>query len=382
MSRSFPLRFLKLIFSVLLFSVIIIPAYPNVLQNQDTIVHKSVTHEDLVRGERLFHGLVYPENKSITCIGCHNIKFSDTLNWNPNAIEISQKYLGKSEEDLSKVLLNPTGIRMAEVHKGFQVTPEEITLLKIYMDELTISGMQQQKPVITNLLLFIIASIFMLGSLVDLMITKRIKKIWLHMGILTITGVYITWRLVVDAIAVGHSPGYGPDQPVKFSHAVHAGQNRTDCVYCHSYAPFSKSSGFPATNVCMNCHLIVRTGKLTGAFEIAKVIDSYEQMKPIQWIRVHNLPDHAFFSHAQHVGAGGVSCQECHGPVQEMGRITLNDEMTMGWCINCHRTRNVNFNNNKFYSQYTDMAEKIRNGETANVTVEMLGGTECMKCHY
>ena len=128
------------------------------------------------------------------------------------------------------------------------------------------------------------------------------------------TAVFITRSLVIDALAIGHSSGYAPDQPVKFSHEVHAGQNGTDCIYCHSYAPYSKSAGIPPENVCMNCHLLVRNGTRSGTFEIAKVIRAYEEMKPIEWIKVYNLPDHVFFSHAQHVSAGGISCQECHEP--------------------------------------------------------------------
>ena len=108
------------------------------------------------------------------------------------------------------------------------------------------------------------------------------------------TGIFITNSLVAGALAIGHSPDYAPDQPVKFSHAVHAGQNGTDCIYCHSYATHSKSAGFPAENVCMNCHLLVRNGKRSGAFEIAKVIRDYEEMKSIEWIKVYNLPDHVF----------------------------------------------------------------------------------------
>jgi len=132
----------------------------------------------------------------------------------------------------------------------------------------------------------------------------------------------------------------------------------------------------------MNCHLLVRNGTRSGAFEIAKVISDYEEMRPVEWIKVYNLPDHVFFSHAQHVGAGGISCQECHGPVEKMDRISLADELTMGWCINCHRTKHVNFQNNKFYSEYKNLTDKIRKGEADSVTVENIGGTECMKCHY
>jgi hypothetical protein len=132
----------------------------------------------------------------------------------------------------------------------------------------------------------------------------------------------------------------------------------------------------------MNCHLLVRTGTRSGVTEIAKVIRAYEKLQPIEWIRVHNLPDHVFFSHAQHVSAGGVACQECHGKAEEMDVISLGNELSMGWCINCHRTRKIDFQYNRFYAGYGDLAEKFKKGEIDSVTVEMVGGTECMKCHY
>jgi hypothetical protein len=382
MSISFLSGLHKFILPVLLSPVISAPVFSDLIQDEDSVIVRSITAEDLVRGERLFHGLVYPANRSVNCSGCHNLRFSDTLNWNPDAIEISKKYLLRTRQDLDRVLHNPSGVRMAQVHDGFRFTPEEVMLLKAYMDELSAGEIQPEKPVVTNLFLFIVASILLTFSIVDLMITKKIRKQWIHLVILSVISIFIIRYLVVEALNIGHSPGYEPDQPVKFSHAVHAGQNKTDCIYCHSYAPDSKSAGFPATNVCMNCHLIVRTGSKSGAFEIAKVIQGYEQMQPIEWIRVHNLPDHAFFSHAQHVSAGGIACQECHGPVQDMGRISLIQEMTMGWCIDCHRTRKVNFELNSFYSQYENYADKIKKGELGSVTAEGVGGTECMKCHY
>ncbi len=149
-------------------------------------------------------------------------------------------------------------------------------------------------------------------------------------------------------------------QPVKFSHKVHAGQNKTDCIYCHSFAGSSKTAGIPPENVCMNCHLMVRNGTRSGAAEIAKVISAYEKAQPISWIKVHNLPDHVFFSHAQHVTAGNVECQECHGKVEEMDVIRQVSDLSMGWCINCHRTKKINFQNNKFYSDYTGLSDKIK----------------------
>jgi len=288
----------------------------------------------------------------------------------------------KSALDLSKVLLNPAGIKMSQVHKGFQLTPEDIMMIKAYMDRLVDIGMKQKKPVITNLLLFIIASLLFLLSITDLIITKRIKHRWINYIIFLSSAFIVTKILVVDAIALGRSKDYAPVQPVKFSHAVHAGQNQTECIYCHSYAPFSKTAGIPPENVCMNCHLMVRNGTRSGAFEISRIIDAYENKTPIEWIKVHNLPDHVFFSHAQHVGAGGLKCQECHGEVEKMDIIRQVSDLSMGWCINCHRTKKLNIHSNKFYSEYKDLAARIKKGEIDSVSVGMLGGTECMKCHY
>ena len=105
-------------------------------------------------------------------------------------------------------------------------------------------------------------------------------------------------------------------------------------------------------------------------------------MKPIEWIKIHNLPDHVFFSHAQHVSAGGVACQECHGKVEEMDVVSQVNDLSMGWCLDCHRTKKVNFPGNKFYSEYRDLAAKVKDGVLDSVTVMMIGGQECMKCHY
>jgi cytochrome c553 len=382
--KSFLFEKFKCLLLAILLTGIFIPGHSNNIQADDSSLYKprTFTAEELIRGERLFYGLVYIDNKSVNCSACHNTVVSDTMNWNPNALEISRKYLGKSAMDLSKVLLNPGGIKMSQVHKGFQLTPEDIMMIKAYMDRLVDIGMKQKKPVITNLLLFILASILLLFSITDLIITKKIKLRWINYVILLFSAVIVTKILVIDAIALGRSKDYSPMQPIKFSHAVHAGQNQTDCIYCHSYAPYSKTAGIPPENVCMNCHLMVRNGTRSGAFEISKIIDAFDNKTPIEWIKVHNLPDHVFFSHAQHVGAGALKCQECHGEVEKMDIIRQVSDLSMGWCIDCHRTKKLNIHSNKFYSEYKDLAAKIKNGEIDSVSVSMLGGTECMKCHY
>ncbi|MCB8994553.1 MAG: cytochrome c3 family protein [Bacteroidales bacterium] len=338
--------------------------------------------ENLIRGERLFYGLVYQREKSVNCQACHNTGYIDTLNWNPSAYDISVKYEGKSVKDLATVLLKPRAEKMMEVHKGFDLSDEDISQLKTFMDTVAVKGLKPQKTTINKLIIFIIVSLLLLFSLVDLVIIKKLKYQWINLIIILAAGVYITDSLVNNAIAIGRSPDYSPDQPIKFSHKVHAGQNQTNCLYCHSSAESSKSAGIPSASVCMNCHLIVRNGSRSGAFEIAKVIDAYEKGKPIDWVRIHNLPDHVYFNHSQHVGVAKLECQECHGPVQEMDRVVKVTDLSMGWCISCHRQKQVSFHDNKFYEVYRDKVEKMNSGSIDSVTVEMVGGTECMKCHY
>jgi hypothetical protein len=392
MSNYFCAGKTKYLLPVIFFSFFIAPVYSSIskstdmakLQASDSVLSKQRTYkaEELIRGERLFYGLVYLKNESVNCAGCHNTQITDTLNWNPDALEISNKYLHKSARDLSRVLLRPIGQKMAQVHKDIHLTPEDIVLIKAYMDKFVDIGLKQNKPVITNLFLFIIATLLFLFSIIDITISKILRRRWINYIFLLSSGIFITNILVVDALALGHSRDYSPIQPVKFSHAVHVGQNGTDCFYCHSSAPYSKTAGIPSLNICMNCHLMVRNGTRSGVSEISKIISSYENQKPIEWIKVHNLPDHVFFSHAQHVSAGGVGCAECHGNVKEMNVIKQVSDLSMGWCINCHRTKKIDFHNNLFYSQYRDLAEKMKKGEIDSVTVSMVGGRECMKCHY
>jgi hypothetical protein len=141
-------------------------------------------------------------------------------------------------------------------------------------------------------------------------------------------------------------------------------------------------AGIPPVETCMNCHNQVKEGKQTGTAEIAKIFDAFENNKPIEWVKVYNLPDHVYFNHAQHVNVGQIECEDCHGLVEEMDVIIQEPDLSMGWCIDCHRTETVQFASNKFYDQYTELHEKIKNGEMPNVTVQNIGGDECAKCHY
>jgi hypothetical protein len=121
-----------------------------------------------------------------------------------------------------------------------------------------------------------------------------------------------------------------------------------------------------------------------AGFEEGKPWDA-TKAKPIEWVRIHNLPDHVYFNHAQHVKAGQVACQTCHGEIQKMGEVKQFSDLSMGWCINCHRETKVQFKENGFYSIYEKYHEDLKSGKldsTKGITVEKIGGTECQKCHY
>lgn len=256
-------------------------------------------------------------------------------------------------------------------------------------------------------------------------------------------------KTVNNAIALGRQQNYQPEQPIKFSHVTHAGENQIDCQYCHDGARRSKHSVIPAANTCMNCHSAIKTGPTYGTAELTKIyasigfnpttdqyIDNYESLDreevkaiytkwmtdnylvdaglqqldrkgeqriaaqwsdlvesltndqkkelygPIEWTRIHNLPDHVYFNHAQHVVAGQIECQDCHGKVEEMEVVFQHSPLSMGWCINCHRNTEVQFDDNEYYASYEAYHAQLASGDKEKVTVEDIGGLECQKCHY
>ena len=200
---------------------------------------------------------------------------------------------------------------------------------------------------------------------------------------------------------VGIDQGYMPVQPIHYSHKIHSGANQIECKYCHSSARVSKHSGIPSLNVCMNCHKNIAEyngeedteNGYTKEFytkEIKKLYDavgwdeenqSYTgNTKPVKWVRIHNLPDFVYFNHAQHVQVGGVECQTCHGPVEEMEIMYQHSSLTMGWCINCHRESKVKLKDNEYYTKIHEELSKKYGVE--ELTVAQMGGLECGKCHY
>ncbi len=191
----------------------------------------------------------------------------------------------------------------------------------------------------------------------------------------------------------GVHQGYQPVQPIKFSHQLHAGLNQINCQYCHSGAFKSKNASIPSLNVCMNCHNYVQaTEKYNGEIspEIQKIYTALDydpktsqygaNQRPVEWIRIHNLPDLAYFNHSQHVSVAGIECQKCHGPIETMAEVYQYSPLTMKWCINCHKETEVNHKDNAYYDDLIAAHEKLKKGD--KITASLLGGIECGKCHY
>ncbi|GGF78099.1 c-type cytochrome [Wenyingzhuangia marina] len=243
--------------------------------------------------------------------------------------------------------------------------------------------------VVTLVLLALIGWVFLKSNNGFLKIVSTIVLVFL--------GVYFGFTALMS---VGVDEGYQPVQPIAFSHKIHAGDNKIDCQYCHSSAKHSKTSGIPSVNVCMNCHKnisevaddtkIDTKGKAYLDKEIQKVYEAAGwdsenlkytgETKPVKWVRIHNLPDFAYFNHSQHVTVAGVKCQKCHGPVEEMDELYQYAPLTMGWCIECHKETEVNIAGNGYYKKiHEQLSQKYG---VDKVTIAQLGGKECGKCHY
>lgn len=253
----------------------------------------------------------------------------------------------------------------------------------------------------------------------------RHKKLSLFLGIIIMS--WLAYKAFLGLSTLGVYQGYKPEQPIKFSHVTHVKQNGIDCKYCHSTVEKSRHAGIPSSNVCMNCHKAVNNGPKTNKGEISKIyaaigwnpvdlkyFDNYQKMdpekvqavfkdwlkdepgaydnvkpqiqKPVQWVQVHVLPDHVFFSHQQHVKVGKLECAECHGKIEEMETVEQFAPLTMGWCINCHRKTEVQFASNGYYDRlhnyYKEHYGEYEMTKGQAFTVEKIGGLECSKCHY
>jgi mono/diheme cytochrome c family protein len=242
---------------------------------------------------------------------------------------------------------------------------------------------------------------------------------WKHKVAASLIGIFFVSGGVVDGWYalkdIGVYEGYKPEQPIWFSHQIHNGIYKIDCQYCHANVEKSRHATLPSAMVCMNCHKAIDKGTLTGTEEISKIYKATgfdpatktygKPGEPIKWVKVHALPDHAYFNHSQHVTVGQLDCKQCHGEMDKIdvariqpvnvlngieGNVKIEGDratLTMGWCIECHKNADVKMEGNGYYDELkkrllTNKEEYKKHLSDDRISVKDLGGWECSKCHY
>jgi len=338
------------------------------------------TELEIMKGERLFKGLLPFKEGFKDCASCHYTMTNEEMDWNPSAHDLA--VLSKEDTAYLASSLSNSMLQSVEGHKDINLTEKEVKLVEAYFSKLAEKGLKKHKPVPQNTLIFFGTGFLMLLALIELIFLKKIKIKAIPVLILLISLGFHIKVISEEAIDLGRAENYAPNQPIKFSHQVHVKDNKIDCNYCHTGVDNSQSAGIPSNNLCLNCHNVVRKGTNSGTFEIDKIHRAKEKGEPVEWIKVHDLPDHVFFSHATHVQNGNIDCAECHGNVEEMHIVEQVEDLSMGWCIECHRESEVDFDNKYYSKNFEELHQKMEERQIDAVTVDEVGGINCMKCHY
>ncbi len=378
----------------------------------------------------------------IQCAVCHQMTkrvvgpplagISDRLEeqWLIDWIRNSQQLIGSGDEYANQIYNDYSKLQM----QAFDLSDTEIRSILTYIKSETANGAAvEEVAVVTTstttasdpdedgffsaivvLIIFVAFLILIVLILIGSVITKHKKEKHFNehggsvidleaeeesplksnavIGLIVFVITAVVLKTLLDAaFTIGVQTGYQPTQPINYSHKLHAGQYEIDCNYCHTGVRKSRWANIPSANICMNCHADIKNvgGQNGVSLEIQKIYAAVDynpdtreygtNTKPIQWVRIHNLPDLAYFNHSQHVDVAEVECQTCHGPVQEMDVVYQYSNLTMGWCVNCHRETNVNSEGNGYYDNLVKMHNE-KSEEPMNV--EDIGGLECAKCHY
>ena len=190
--------------------------------------------------------------------------------------------------------------------------------------------------------------------------------------------IYLTFLIWYGASPRTTDVGYMPKQPVPYSHALHAGKLGLDCRYCHNTVEQGAHAAIPATATCMNCHERI----WTNSDKLTPVRQSLETGKPVEWLKVHDLPDYVYFNHSAHV-TRGVGCVSCHGRVDEMDEVYQKEPLSMSWCLTCHRAPEANLRPPEEVTnmQWKPPSEAIAYGKALREKNHLNPPTDCSTCH-
>ncbi len=322
-------------------------------------------------GKTLFHSKIDSLSRG-SCISCHTIETTDTFSFYPSVFDLANRSKPIGFDELKSKLNEPYmhSALLSEVHENIQLSDDSVRQILHYIE--SFKGQKQVVKQSLNLSLFLIITGVILFIPLYYFRKKKLKNIFIF-----IIPVCITSGIISGIQSLNYSKGYAPDQPIKFSHRVHAGDNQIDCRYCHHSADVSKIAGTPSVALCINCHLVVREGSRSGAFELNKLFEKWDSSQSTPWVGVHKLPAYVGFSHTMHLRNKKTDCADCHGKVEEMHRVKQIENLSMKWCIDCHTEKNVANSRQikevmfNYYHQRFDTL-RVSNGNKS----------DCIQCHH
>ncbi|TFH20321.1 MAG: hypothetical protein E4H10_16790 [Bacteroidia bacterium] len=342
---------------------------------QDKAVDSNVSRA----GEKSFQSIVNADG--FTCVECHYFDEPDSINWNPSAMDLAGRVPIYNAEGIGVYFSDLKGAVLKKAHAGLSLSAEEQSELIAYLNHLKADPYLASTPTRWRMFLFLGMFLFLILLRVEKKRMDKLPKVARRILGIAAWGV-IGVILVQDALGFNLSKNYAPVQPIKFSHLIHATNNKIECNYCHPGVLKGKNAGIPPVSLCMNCHRHQQEGTRTGKFEIRKVLQAAEDSVAIRWVRIHNLPDFAYFNHMQHVTIGGVECITCHGVVEDMHIVEQVEDLSMGWCIKCHDETKVDFSNNYYKTYYPALNDSLLTGRMDSIMVSDINGRECSICHY
>jgi hypothetical protein len=325
----------------------------------------------IVSGEKIFHAGYITLGRG-SCISCHTSTASDTFSFFPSVYDLANRNQPIGFEELKSKLNEPYmhSAMLSVVHENIQLSDDSVMLILKYIE--SFRGLKQEQKQSLNLSPFLIVTGVILFIPLYFFRKTKLKSI-----IIFIILVCITSGIISGIQSLNYSKDYAPIQPIKFSHKVHSGYNKIDCRYCHHNADMSKAAGTPSVALCINCHLVVREGSRSGAFELNKLFEKWDSLKTTPWVRIHRLPAYVSFNHALHLRNNKNNCANCHGKVDEMHRVKQIENLSMKWCIDCHTEKKVTSSRrvtevmyNYYYQRFDTL--RVSNGNKS----------DCKQCHH